>query len=91
MTYEEARENLRMGCCHVGYQHKKCTECEYAFAFEALKKQIPQKPRIEYWENRVQSEQKVFVCPTCKEIEFGFNQPKFCQNCGQAIDWGDEE
>lgn len=58
---------------------------------EALKKQIPRKPRIEYWENRVPSEQKVLVCPTCREIEFWRNQPKACPNCTQVIDWSEDE
>lgn len=61
-------------------------------AIEALEKQIPKKPEvlIDTW-----------LCPTCAEkVEYQtmlrdsvlYNGCyDFCPNCGQAIDWSDEE
>ena len=50
-------------------------------AVEAMRKQIPQKPKMPldaYW-----------VCPTCKlKIDYPFEH---CRRCGQAIDWTEEE
>ncbi len=30
------------------------------------------------------------VCPKCGVIEFGFNEPNYCEWCGQKLDWGNE-
>lgn len=52
--------------------------CE--IAVEAMRKQIPQKPKMPldaYW-----------VCPVCRsKIEHPFEH---CRRCSQAIDWEDE-
>lgn len=48
--------------------------------FEALiEKQIPIKPIG-----------KTNVCPKCGVIEFGFNEPNYCEWCGQKLKWGEE-
>ena len=48
-----------------------------------VKYRIPQKPvkSISYWATL-----KTTTCPTCK---YGVlhGKPKFCSNCGQALDW----
>lgn len=52
---------------------------------EALEKQIPKKPdKIkEYNPND-------YYCTVCKYyLGYACLQPKFCPNCGQAIDWSD--
>lgn len=55
----------------------------------ALKKQILKKP-IKYKDE--------IVCPTCKNYinitdddlyVYGIEPPKYCDECGQALDWGD--
>lgn len=50
-------------------------------AVDALKKQIPKKPKMPfdaYW-----------TCPTCYvRVEHPFEH---CKRCGQAIDWGKTE
>lgn len=56
----------------------------------AVKKQIPKKPlkqKIGYFDFRL-------VCPECEQpIARYFNKreykPKYCHNCGQALDWSD--
>lgn len=49
-------------------------------AIKALEKQIPKKPidRCMYKE-----------CPTCGNVEIEFC--KHCPDCGQQLDWSDEE
>ena len=59
-------------------------------AIEALEKQIPKKPIIRKTEDYF-GYVKYILCPSCEKVEFGFNQPCFCERCGQAIDWGEEE
>ena len=62
-------------------------------AKSALEKQIPKKPK-NYLVNMKHID---FLCPNCKkriiskvdgEWVAGKNQ-KFCDNCGQALDWSD--
>lgn len=45
-------------------------------SIKALEKQIPIKPIGKY-----------NVCPKCGVIEFGFNEPNYCEWCGQKLDW----
>ena len=45
-------------------------------SIKALEKQIPIKPIG-----------KNNVCPKCGVIEFGFNEPNYCEWCGQKLDW----
>lgn len=58
---------------------------DLAEAVKALEKQIPRKPIEDGYFDRP------CVCPECGQ-EFGFNSGfKYCENCGQAIDWSDGE
>ena len=53
-------------------------------AISALEKQIPKKPKeidcIGF---------NILVCPVCKFVLYLYEP--YCDNCGQAIDWSDEE
>lgn len=64
-------------------------------AIHALEKQIPKKPIMkQYFEDL---EEKYLCCPTCGEILTGripADNKTFCfhcMNCGQKLDWSDEE
>ena len=49
----------------------------------ALKKQIPKKP--------IFTEDKQFaLCPCC-DMKGLIDKQKYCDNCGQKLDWSDEE
>ena len=58
-------------------------------ATSALKKQIPQKPlRVE---NSIE-----YSCPRCGKYcgyvdALPWDMPKYCFECGQTLDWTDEE
>ena len=57
-------------------------EC-HELAIKALEKQIPKKP--------IFTEDKQFaLCPCC-DMKGLTDKQKYCDNCGQAIDWSDEE
>ena len=62
-------------------------------AIDALEKQIPQKPDLEgdgYYNGELVID--TGICPRCRQdYEIECHTPKFCENCGQALDWGDVE
>ena len=55
-------------------------------AINALEKQIPKKPRF-YAHN--------YYCSVCDSLvgnnEFEWKRFKYCDNCGQKLDWSDED
>lgn len=59
-------------------------------ALEALDKQIPRQPDLEgdgYWDGELVYD--TGYCPRChQDYEIEYRTPKFCENCGQALDWG---
>lgn len=63
-------------------------------AIKALEKQIPKKPTYDgdgyapdgtfVWDE--------WICPCCEtRYEVDYDEHDFCPNCGQKIDWSDEE
>lgn len=81
------------------YEESFREACETAITF--LEKQIPQKPVIkdDVYENYTSEPIQAYVCPSCGEVLIAiktkellklnlfFVKPKFCQECGQAIEW----
>lgn len=59
-------------------------------AKEALELQNPKEPTV-----RWTGDETVIECPNCGKYPFDLSEYKwarqFCGNCGQAIDWSDEE
>ena len=53
-------------------------------AINALEKQIAKKPK-----ERDCIGYNTLVCPVCKDVLYLYEP--YCDNCGQAIDWSDEE
>ena len=60
-------------------------------AKSALEKQIPKKPY-----KTKEHKQNDWYCPICKcylgddmELKYACLQPKFCEHCGQRIDWSE--
>lgn len=59
------------------------TEDYTEVAINALEKQIPKKPDF--------TEDKEFaLCPCCNGKGL-LDKQKYCDNCGQKLDWSDEE
>ena len=74
-----------------GFEGRRAVARLYSEAFDmaisALEKQVPKKP-ISLGED---IDRDVGQCPNCKEIIDTYEDYKYCSDCGQAIDWRDEE
>ena len=90
MTESEAIEKLKNMRLYMQIEDEnndcKFTEDDYKaneMAIQALEKQIPKKPDF--------TEDKEFaLCPCCNGKGL-LNKQKYCDNCGQKLDWSDEE
>jgi NADH pyrophosphatase NudC (nudix superfamily) len=87
MTPEEAITILKIAKTEVEWNYPLDYAVAIATAIEALEKQIPKKP-ISLGED---IDRDVGQCPNCKEIIDTYEDYKYCSDCGQAIDWRDEE
>ena len=62
-------------------------------AIETLEKQIPKRPYFEadgYWDGQLVYD--TWICPYCeKHYEVDYDDYEFCPNCGQKLDWSEEE
>lgn len=97
MTYQKALKELK--------RQVKCWKNGTPFAYnlqpleiavDALIKQIPMKP--DYWGDGFDDDGNIIYdqakCPVCgHDFEYQINEwgSKFCQDCGQALDWSDNE
>lgn len=86
MDYKEALDQLRYEIEEEG--HCSFIEDEMKVAFKALEKQIPKKPIGKHTN---------YKCPVCdRRVRSGKGSSsrgvdRFCQRCGQALDWSDTE
>lgn len=83
MTIQEILKNVNY-CLETGFTMYLSTKEDVQTVKNALEKQILKKPdKIkEYNPND-------YYCTVCKYyLGYACLQPKFCPNCGQAIDWG---
>ena len=68
-----------------------CTVLNKKAILEAINKQIPTKPDLEgdgYSDGELVID--TGICPRCRQdYEIECHTPKFCENCGQALDWSD--
>lgn len=85
MTHQELVEKLKSEAAEIGSLDKEEKEL-LSMIVDALETRIPKKPIIRETEDYF-GYVKYILCPNCKKVEFGFNQPCFCERCGQAIDW----
>lgn len=89
MTYEEAKDILRVAAAEVEWN----CPLDYTEAFkkaeEALGKQIPQRP-INLSNAPLDAYCAIFRCPRCKGRLKMKSKGAYCDKCGQAIDWSDD-
>ena len=77
----------------IDHQRKAENQTELMnITIEALEKQIP----IEHHHtvvNHINDEIRTSICPSCLSMIHTHKAdfPKFCNECGQAIDWSEEE
>lgn len=95
MTNREAIETIKIAIAEVEWNYPMEYTVAFEIAIEALKKQIPMKPK-EY-------EDKFYACPVCgnvvhhKWVKYPTKlMPKsvglpYCLDCGQRLNWRDED
>lgn len=93
MTNEEALD--KMTNLAVTYSQIDADTCElFTIAKEALEKQIPRKPDAKRHNICI-----VYRCPVCGKLlttyypgmhVFVCDRTKFCTDCGQEIDWSED-
>ncbi len=99
MTENEAIKKLKQHFEYLKHAWKPHPDYEtmdaIGYAISALEKQIPKKPIMKrYFEDL---EEEYLCCPTCGEIltdRIPVDNKTFyfhCMNCGQELDWSDEE
>ena len=80
MTYEQTREQFLLAWNSNAYLNM-CESDDMHNAIVALEKQIPKKVTKS-------------VCPSCNRIFLFRHSEKrkgdYCDNCGQALDWSDD-
>lgn len=86
MTAKKAIDFLRMHFEYLKERWKPYPDYNVLeairFAISAIEKQIPKKPDF--------TEDKEFaLCPCCNGKGL-FDKQKYCDNCGQKIDWSEE-
>lgn len=93
MTESEAIEAIQFDLKIGGEIHSKVLRDAVDVAIQALEKQIPKKPTYDgdgyapdgtfVWDE--------WICPCCgTRYEVDYDEHDFCPNCGQKIDWSDE-
>lgn len=71
-----------------------CTVLNKAAILEAIEKQIPQRPDLEGdgYDDGGNLIYDTGYCPRCRcSYEVDYHKPKYCENCGQALDWTQDE
>lgn len=92
MTEQEALQEFWDNALHPSLKPEISEEAK-AVAMKALEKQIPKKLKIQKCD-----EKTVYICECGKKqfviyqegLMFG-NKNKYCEHCGQAIDWEESE
>ena len=85
MTKSEAIREVRFNMSKIGLSDKAAKRVVEArnMAIKALEKQIPKKPDFT-------ADKEFALCPCCNGKGL-LNKQKYCDNCGQKLDWSDEE
>ena len=77
----------------VQAQCESCWTDKAELAVIALKKQIPEKPKIKKYETDTDAYLYEAYCPNCKTFITAMNEdedyetPSYCDYCGQALKW----
>lgn len=84
MTENEVIKEVRFNMSEIGLNDEAAKRVSEAknIAVQALEKQVSKKPDF--------TEDKEFaLCPCCNGKGL-LNKQKYCDNCGQKLDWSDE-
>ena len=87
MTNKEAIETIKIAMAEVEWNYPMDYAVAFETAIEALEKQIPKKPLYT-------NKGTVTRCPVCEAIHLrciSSVEVDYCERCGQAIDWSEED
>lgn len=92
MTYEVALMSCNMTCFKCNLMGETCDKenCATEWKRRAVEKQVPKKPLTQ------QNDKEIYMyCPNC-DMPFESSRIKkikmnFCFNCGQRLEWGEDE
>lgn len=85
MTAEETISILKIAIAEVEWNYPMDYAVAIETAIQALEKQIPKKP--------IEEKKWLFSCPNCGSgnvEEWCLNRHNCCPDCGQALDWSEE-
>ena len=89
MTESEAIKEIRFNMSTIGLSNEAAKRVVEArdMAINALEKQIPKKPHKNF------EKFSGVWCSCGKYLGKGYfvDKPSYCANCGQKLDWSDEE
>ena len=96
MTESEAIKEVRFNMSKIGLSDKAAKRVVEArnVAIKALEKQIPKKPTpIDYEKyidviDNARLLRGAYWCPNCKRV---VKSGSFCNDCGQKLDWSDND
>ena len=87
MNLREVIKTLEIAKAEVEWNYPMDYAVAIDEAIEAVGKQIPKKP-----EPKKDASGEYYICPVCGVYqETSEGNPPYCINCGQAIDWEEEE
>ena len=92
MTAEEAIKTIEIAIAEVELNYPLDYSIAFEKAIEALEKQIPKKPKYEDVDNIYGAIKR--TCTACGDVCMVSNGAKpyehYCRQCGQALDWSDD-
>lgn len=91
MTNKEVKNNFVQNLAENAYINM-CSAEEMKIAIEALEKQIPKKPDLigDGYDDNGNLVYDTWTCPCCEtQYELDYDDYKFCPECGQKIDWSE--
>ncbi len=104
MTESDAIERIEKCVCASKQNQNLCNDdckysadkCVFSLAIQALEKQMPKKPRKTDSYRGILKRVYAYACPACGNVclEKYMNERQntvFCWNCGQKLDWSDED
>lgn len=95
MKYKDAIKEIKELCKAICIEptEEKCSKCALSVAIDCIDKQIPKKSEDSYIQTNIATRIRSSVCPVCKAhlIITVREQQKYCDNCGQAIKWSEDE
>lgn len=91
MTESEAKKTISLFRDEWDKNSKTANAKALDIAIKAIEKQIPKKPKnkkYSFYPHSTLLKSKYGKCPVCKSIQV---DDEYCANCGQKLDWSDEQ